>query len=69
MLGVVNPSVFRYIDDVGREVRPNEARPVFRAGFFHALGMTSLSQSCDLSEKLPPHAASARIGITRSRSF
>ncbi len=30
---LVNPFVFRYIDDVGREVRPNEARSVCRAGF------------------------------------
>ncbi|EEP50501.1 hypothetical protein [Burkholderia pseudomallei] len=26
--GVVNRAAFRYIDDVGREVRPNEARKV-----------------------------------------
>ncbi len=31
---LVNPFSFRYIDDVGREVRPNEARPDYRAGFF-----------------------------------
>lgn len=31
---LVNSASFRYIDDVGREVRPNEARPEFARALF-----------------------------------
>jgi len=33
-MGVVNPPAFRYIDDVGCEVRPSKARKRKQAGFF-----------------------------------